>query len=56
MGNNSIEKKKDIRKIHKLQIIGILEAHFNRALKILFAKKLMAHAEKNSLHDDQWGS
>ena len=51
-----IEKKKDVRKIQQLRIIGILEADFNTALKILFAKKLMAQLETNFLHKDQWGS
>ena len=51
-----IEKKKDVRKIYQLWIIGILKANFNTALRILFAEKLMAQAEKNVLHDDQWGS
>ena len=43
-----IEKKKDVRKIHQLRIIGILEADFNTALKILFAKKT------NGPSRDQW--
>ena len=50
-----IEKEKDIRKIHQL-IIGVLEADFNTALKILSVKKLMAQTEQNGLHNDQWGS
>ena len=29
-----LEKKQDIRQIHQLQIIGLLEADFNTALKI----------------------
>ena len=41
-----IEKKKDARKFHQLQMICILEADFNTVLKILFAKELMAQAEK----------
>ena len=40
-------------KTHQLQVIGIIEADFNTALKILFAKKLMAQAETNGLHNDQ---
>ena len=36
-----IEKKRGVRKIHQLRIIGILEADFNIALKILFACKLI---------------
>jgi len=33
-----LEKKRDVQKIHQLRIIGILEADFNTALKILFSK------------------
>ena len=51
-----LEKKKDIRMIHTLRIIGLLEADFNTALKFLFAKKMMANAEELGLSDDQWGS
>ena len=52
-----LEKKRGIRKIHLLCIIGILEADFNTALKILFARKLMHIAEQaRDLHDEQWGS
>ena len=41
-----LKKKKDAQKIHQLQIIGILEADFNTTLSIIFAKKLMSHAEE----------
>ena len=51
-----LEKKKGIRRIHMLRIIGLLEADFNTALKILFSKKLIANAEKAGLNDEQWGS
>ncbi|KAL7524523.1 hypothetical protein ACHAXR_002911 [Thalassiosira sp. AJA248-18] len=52
-----LEKKRGSRKIHQLRIIGILEADFNTALKILYARKLMHFAEsQNSLNDEQWGS
>ncbi len=51
-----LEKKTGVRKIHMLCIIGILEADFNTALKILFAKNLMAASEKTGLCDEQWGS
>ena len=51
-----LEKKKGVRKIHQLRIIGILEADFNTALKILFARRLMAMAETTGMHDEQWGS
>ena len=52
-----LEKKKGNRKIHQLRIIGILEADFNTALKILFGRRLMKMAETNeSLSEEQWGS
>ena len=50
-----IEKKKGNRKIHMLRLIGLLEADFNTALKIIFSRKLMSNAEKIGLHDEQWG-
>ena len=43
MDNNSRRddwEEKDVRKIHQLQIIGIIEADFNIALKILFVETL----------------
>ena len=51
-----LEKKFGIRKVHMLRIIGILEADFNTALKILYGKRLMEMAEKAGLHEEQWGS
>jgi hypothetical protein len=39
-----------------LQIIGLLEADFNTALKILFSRNLIANAEQAGLNDEQWGS
>ena len=53
-----LEKKRGVvRKIHLLRIIGILEANFNTALKILFARKLIQSAEtQGMLHTEQWGS
>ena len=52
-----LEKKRGNCKIHLLRIIGILEADFNTALKIRFARKLMALAESaGDLHEEQWGS
>ena len=51
-----LEKKRGNRKIHMLRIIGLLEADFNTALKIIFAKKMMNNAESAGLSDEQWGS
>ena len=57
MIDTMLEKKPGVRKIHLLRIIGILEADFNTALKILFARQLMRAAEgQDLLHDEQWGS
>ena len=36
-----LEKKPGVRKIHQLRIIGLLEADFNTALKLIFARKMM---------------
>jgi len=44
-----LEKKRGIKRIHLLRIIGILEADFNVALKILFARKLMFIAEQQGI-------
>ena len=51
-----LEKKKGVRKIHQLRIIGLLEADLNTALKI-FGRE-MAHKMEDSgnLSDEQWGS
>jgi hypothetical protein len=51
-----LEKKKGVRRIHMLRIIALLEADFNTALKILFAKRLMDNAESVGLSEEQWGS
>ena len=40
-----LEKKPGVRKIHKLRIIGLLEADFNTALKLIFAKKMLKELE-----------
>ena len=50
-----IEKKPGARKTHQLHIIGILEADFNTAPKILFSRQLMPQAEAAGLNDKQWG-
>ena len=51
------KKKKGVQKIHKLRIIGLLEADFNLALKYYFAKEIMERSseENGSLDDEQWG-
>ena len=52
-----LEKKRGVRRIHQLCIIGILEADFNTTLKILIARNLMSIAEAaGDLHNEQWGS
>ena len=52
-----LEKKRGVRRIHQLRIIGILEADFNTVLKILITRKLMLIAETaGDLHNEQWGS
>ena len=40
-----LEKKPGVRMIHQLRIIGLLEADFNTALKLIFARKMMWNAE-----------
>jgi len=50
-----LEKKKGVRKIHKLRIIGLLEADFNTALKIFFAKHMVNNSEQSDVTEEQWG-
>jgi len=50
-----LEKKPGVRKIHQLRIIGLLEADFNTALKLIFAKKMMRNAESCGISGEQWG-
>ena len=50
-----LEKKPGVRKIHQLRIIGLLEADFNTALKLIFARKMMWNAETSGISDEQWG-
>ena len=51
-----LEKKKGVRKIHLLRIIGLLEADFNTALKFFIASQMQAAAEINGISGEQWGS
>ena len=44
-----LEKKKGVQKIYLLQIIGLLEADFDTALKFFFADQMMTIAEENGL-------
>ena len=53
--NVMLEKKKDVWKFYQLQIIGILEADFNTALKFLFAETIMANAKNVGFQPEQWG-
>ena len=50
-----LEKKKGERKIHLMRIIGLLEADFNVALKILFTQQVMPNSEKTNPNPNQWG-
>ena len=45
-------KKPGVKKIHLLQIIGLVEADFNTALKLYFAKHLILNSEKTKLIDE----
>ena len=50
-----LEKKPGVKKIHLLQIIGLVEANFNTALKLYFAKHLVSSSEKTELTKEQCG-
>ena len=50
-----LEKKSGVWKIHQLRIIELLEADFNTALKLIFAKKMMGNAERSGISNEQWG-
>ena len=50
-----LEKKPGVKKIHLLQIIGLVEANFNTALKLYFAKHLVLNSEKTDLTKEQCG-
>ena len=44
-----------VRKIHLMRIIGIVEADFNQALKILFTRQLMWKTKASGITPNQWG-
>ena len=48
-------KEVGIKNIYLLQIIGLVEADFNTALKLYFAKHLILNSEKTELTEEQWG-
>ncbi|KAL7533444.1 hypothetical protein ACHAXR_008968 [Thalassiosira sp. AJA248-18] len=50
-----LEKKKGIRQIHQMRIIGLVEADFNTALKLFFAKQMVTNSENTTLTEEQWG-
>ena len=50
-----LEKKAGVRKIHLMRIIGLLEADFNTALKIIFARRMMCNGEISGMTNSQWG-
>ena len=54
-----LEKKKGVRKIHQLRIIGLLEADFNTALKYFFSKKMQrrrrGHSHSDGLSTGRFG-
>jgi hypothetical protein len=49
-----LEKLKGLRQINRLRIIGLVEADFNTALKIFFAKKLISNTKTTDLTEEQW--
>ena len=52
-----LEKKKGVRQIHTLRIIGLLEGDFNTALKWFMAAQVQSRAKANiSMSKDQYGS
>ncbi|KAL7550658.1 hypothetical protein ACHAWF_013872 [Thalassiosira exigua] len=50
-----LKKKPGVRRIHQLRIIGLVEADFNTALKLFFAKHLISNTETTKLTEEQWG-
>ena len=53
--NVMLEKKKGVRKIHQLRIIGLVEADLNTALKLFFAKQMIKNSEVTELTEEQSG-
>ena len=51
-----LEKKKGVRKIHTLRIMGLLKADFQTALRYFFAVQMQSPMESNGLSDEQHGS
>ena len=43
------------RHIHLMRIIGLVEADFNCALKIVYSERLIKNAEDAGISADQWG-
>ena len=50
-----LEKKAGVRKIHLLHIIGLVQADFNTAFKLYFAKHQVSSSEKIKLIEEQRG-
>ena len=54
--NVMLKKKAGIKKVHLLRTIGLVEADFNTALELFFARYLVLNSEKTELTDEQWGA
>ena len=50
-----LKKKRNVHQIHRLQIIGLLEAIFNTVLKIYFVCKMRTNSELMDPIEEQWG-
>jgi len=48
-----LKKKSGDGQIHQLRIIGLVEADFNTALKIFFAKQIISNSERTSLTEEK---
>ena len=48
-----LEKLNGVKKIHLMRIIGLVEADFNCALKILYSDRLMKNPEDAGISADQ---